>query len=338
MANIITPDFSYTYDGQLLEEILLKPTIDTIDVSRIFTVMDGINYQRRLMVAPPLQKIIKAYQGCNRTFTTAESPVFDRVIEVKDIEANLAFCTDELENTILIEMTNKGIRRADVDGTILRALLDNLILDALRRDVFRVFCFGDTNSLSSDYDQMDGLFKTLFANQANYCVEKIQTITVLNQVVGTRAIDYLRNLFEQCNPLLRQIPASEKAFFVTPNVFYNLLTTYENSNLEGATGVTAYVEENNTRLRFRGIDVIPISSWEIDLQDVDNPFYNVFNTMILYTQTKNHIIGTDDLSATKTIDGWFERKDRRTYFETRFRLGYQFIHCDLQAYSSGIVA
>jgi len=335
MANLITDNFDYTYDGQISEEIFYAPSIQTPEITQLFRVLTGVNYKRQLTLTNSLSKIVKADAGCN--VSSSGSFVLDnRTLEVCDMYFRVEQCFSEFSANWLVEKLPEGMNKAEL-GSFITTIAETEVLDALRRDNFRILSFGDTDAGSADYSQCDGLWKRLIAGEATYDVEKIDAITVLNQTDGTRALDYLRNIYNGSKTVLKQVPANQKIILVTGNVYENLMTTYEDKALDGG-GLTARVEEGVTQLMFRGIDVSPVYAWDSALTDVDNPFAATFDTAILYTEKNNHVVGLQQANNLQQVQQWYEKKDRLVYWDGSYKMGYNFVHGDLTSISYGVLA
>ncbi len=336
MANVFTLDnLNYTYPGQISSEIFYKPSVMTPDFLKLFSVQTGINYKRQLQLATPLAKIVKADPGCG-TITTAgtvDNP--NRTLEVCDLFFRVEQCFDTFSEKWLVEELPSGIDKATL-GSFIENMIQKLIVDSLRRDNFRIFSFGDANDADTDYNQCDGLWRRLIDGEATYEVDKVDAITVLNQTAGTRALDYLQNLYNGANVILKQIPKDEKIFAVTGNFYENLLTTWESTELkEGRLGLQQNQDGN---FLFRGIEVLPIYSWDADLADTANPFNAVFDTGVIYTQKENHVVGVQKASDLGNMRQFYWDIDRKVYFEGTYKMGYNYTHGDLTAISYGVLA
>ena len=90
-------------------------------------------------------------------------------------------------------------------------------------------------------------------------------IAVGATIVPADAELLLRSVFDAAPAELQQVAASEKKMFVSPNIYnayYGSLTTV------GAQGAVDYGHSeaqsgvNYTRLRFRGVEVVPMYEWD----------------------------------------------------------------------------
>ena len=62
--SIVEPNFTFTYPGILTTDIFYKPTLSSPALSDLFTIDQGISFQKQYNVVPGLSKILKPYTGC----------------------------------------------------------------------------------------------------------------------------------------------------------------------------------------------------------------------------------------------------------------------------------
>jgi hypothetical protein len=341
---------NYTYNGLETLEVLVKPTIQTPDFLRLFTLKQGVRSKAQLFLGLPLQKIIKLAQSCNPTSSGAISEIVNRTIEVAELDFNLEQCADVFDDLIFEEWQKAlSIDKNDLLGTEVEALLRNIVSDGMRRDLFRIFSFGDITSGNANYNQLDGMWTRLLdgASEPNndttmgagsYCVTKFDDITALTQSAGTTAEDYLQEMFENSPIILRSITSEnpqDSAFFVTPNIYYNYLTTLEARS--GVEGAWLLLQDGKKVLSYRGVEVNMISSWEAALQDSENPLFGDYNTLMLYTAKSNHVVGVQEPRDFGSFRIWYDLNADVTKMRFKGKLGYQYAHCDLQSIKVGLV-
>ena len=107
MSNVINPNFSYTFPGNLTSEIFLEPAVQHPDLLSVFRVITGVNYKQQLNIGRILGKVLKGAQGCGTLTRTADPvEVFNRELEVCQWEMYLEQCYDTFQQTILGEVLN----------------------------------------------------------------------------------------------------------------------------------------------------------------------------------------------------------------------------------------
>lgn len=338
MASALETNFNYTYDGILSTEVSFKPTEDTPALSELFTIDQGIKFKKQYNLLNQLNKILKPYSGCTRVFSGTQD-ITNTTVQTEEFEIGLEWCKDDFTdqlaeryNVLAQEWLKTGIAQFDPSGTPVASILNQLIEDAVRRDVFRRVSFGDQSSASADWNTIDGLWTRLIdtSGASNYCVRRASGTSLgTADLSGGEAIAALEAVHIQSNNLLKQVPNSQKKFYVTGSIYDN----YYNS-LVGTGAVTeqAFGNQQNglSSLKFKGIEVMPIRYWDTLLDDSTNPLASTSKHLILYTTKQNHILGVENGADLNKIEGWFERKDRKYYFEGNMKFGYNYLHCDLQ--------
>lgn len=337
--SIVGVEFDYTYNGQLSTDVLFKPTVNTPAISDLMRITQGFKYKQQIPLVNQLQKIVKAYTSCGRNFEDGID-ITNTTLQLTPLELNMQWCKDDFESMLLVgnnlaeEFLRQGIEEFDPSGTQIQTIIDDLVNDAMRRDTFRIFSFGDTNDANPDYNQLDGLWPQLIADSgsgASYCVNQAVDFTDAPLTDG-QALASLKQIYEESAIILKQIPNNMKYFAVTGSVYENLLSSYE-ANVNGTErqflNLVQGQGDQGDSLMYRGIPVNPIYAWDSALQDPDNPLFGRRH-LILYTTRDNHVAGFDRQSDSERIAGWYERKDRKYYVEGFYRMGYTYIHCDLQ--------
>lgn len=338
MASALTTNFSYTYPGILTTEIFFKPTEETLALSDLFVIDPGVGDKKRYNVVQQMDKILKPYTGCARTFSGTEA-IENVTLQTKEFDLNLEWCKDDFTNQLsgsynilAQEWLKTGIDSFNPENTPINKVITQLVEDALRRDVFRRVSFGDSGNSSADWDQIDGLWTRLIESSgaSNYCVRRASGTSLGTAALSAgEALAVLQAVWDQSNNLLKNVPISKKKIFVTGSIYDNYL-----SSLQGTGAVTEQaftnIQKGLSSLTFNGVDVVPVRIWDTMLEDSANPLFSTTRHLVLYTTKDNHILGVSNGNDLNKIEGWYERKDRKYYFEGNMKFGYQYLHCDLQ--------
>lgn len=328
--NILLTNFDYIYDGILSTEVFIEPAVRAPMITDLFTVRTGIKYKEQLNISQQLGKILKGGQGCNQQVTGDPVNAFNRTLETCLMEVYLEQCSDVFEATIMGELSNNGISRYNLTGTEIGTLIETLFVEALQRELFRIFSFGDkTNGPNDYYNYCDGLWTRLFDGAASYEVTEINNnITTLS---GSDAKGYFKALHEGAEIVLKQLPVNQRKFYVTGNVWEALMGYYEDNANSG--GFVGREEDGVMRLRYRGVDIIPYYAWDdwIETDNLGN------NTRILYTTPMNHVIGVEQASSQGQWEFWYDRDSRKNKVDASMKMGYNYVHGKLQAISYGNV-
>lgn len=348
----------YTFPGNLPTELFRHPSIGTPPITDIFTLRQGIRTDEWLVLVNNLSKILKATTGCNPSYSTAGT-FSDRKISVGKFEANLQWCKSDFIATASALTNDPKFVKNGLDGynisDSVRSVWMEEMIDAIRRDIFRILFFGNDQAQSADYNVLDGLFVKLYDTAASYCVKRVGNDlpnTAASVLTTDQAYNAIKALHQGAQTQLKQIPAKEKVFWVTGSFYENLLSSYE-SKTNGATemqfrmiqeGVSYGVStgivtapDGGPTLTYRGVPVIPLYLCDDSLQDSTNPWFNNLKDFAIYTTNgkskyANLVVGTEVASDLDRIDMFYWQKDKVTYAQHESRFGCQLINCDLVAF------
>jgi hypothetical protein len=290
----------------------------------------------RLKTANALSKIVRAYSACSMPVTGTTS-MSDRTLQLCELYFHVTECEDAFNGTVIEEDMPTGLDKFEL-GAEVTGIIQTLINSGLQRDLFRIFTFSDAGDASDDWNQCDGLVTKLIEGIAAYEVLRATDITVLNQTAGTRALDYLRAAADGAENVLKQLPASEKVIHVTGNIYENLRETFENADLTANGGERSMLTFENSVLYFRGIEVQYHYAWDEALTDTTNPYYGIFNTMLLYTARENNVVGVGKLADQGAIKQYFSEEDNLMHWKGRPNMGYNYIFGGLTVFSYGQVS
>lgn len=326
MGNIVVP--SVTYSAKETKEIFLKPVFEDPDLQAAFTVMPDIQNQQKIYMASDLQKVTKKYEACSSAFanttndTNNQINITEKTITTVPLQVELTQCADVFTSTFMDQMKKSGLSWNDLTGTEVESLIQQIVRTAMKRDFFRILSFGDTSNVSAHYQQLNGLWRTIFNNLNTYCITVRKTIGS-GTLATDAAHDKLWDLFTDAPNVLKALPESDKVFMVTGSIYDNLLRTY--SKLGQTEAQFQTLTDGSKVLMFQGIKVIPMRSWDTHISADLGSFAP---HRIVYTTPKNHIIGIESSSDFNQVEMWYEKKEDTNYIRARYRAGYQFLHCD----------
>lgn len=326
----LTTNFDFVYPGQYSLNEIYHPAVMTPDIQQLFTFRPNIKSGQQIPVVGVLEDIVKAYVTCGGSAVGSDI-ITNCKIETNPLYVHFEQCKDEFESHFLEDWLDDGLSGRELSAK-LRGVINNLVLDAMKRDNFRIISFGDTTSLSTKYNQLDGLWTQAIANSTQYCFKQVDSIGAVNLTSG-QALTLLRNLYEGADITLKQIPNAQKGFYVTGSVYENLLSSYE-SNATGSDAQFGMLQKGpNGVLTFRGIPVYPYYAWDQALLDPLCPIFGLANHLILYTTPSIHILGMAKQSDMDQIRGYFWEEDEKYHVKGMYKLGYKACLCELAAIS-----
>lgn len=346
-VSILETNFNYTYPGILTTDIFYKPSLGNPALTDLFMIDQGIKSHKQYNLVNPISKILKPYTGCDRVFNNNRAFITNTTVRTKEFQVNESWCKDDFTsyltggyNFLAQEWLKTGIKSFDPSGTPIATIIDNVLSNALRIDVFRRASFAASNSSDDDYNQFDGLWDRLIdsSGASNYCVVRAGAALGTGALAAGAALTALESVYASSNILLKDWDniyaqfggqVSKPTFWVTRSVWDN----YYNS-LIGTGAVTEQAFENLqkglTFLTYKGYPVRPVSLWDQFLAESDNPLFATTRHLILFTTKDNHILGVENGTDLNKLEGWYERKDRKFYYEADLKMGYNYMHCDLQ--------
>lgn len=354
MVSILETNFNYTYPGILTTDIFYKPSLGNPALSDLVIIDQGIKSHKQYNLVNPISKILKPYTGCDRVFNNNRAFITNTTVRTKEFQVSESWCKDDFTNYLsggynflAQEWLKTGNESFDPSGTPIEKIIDNVLSNALRLDVFRRFSFAAGNSSDDDYNSIDGFWDRLIdsSGASNYCVVRASATGGAGAIgFGTgslaagAALTALESAYANSNILLRDWDniyaqfggqVQKPTFWVTRSVWDN----YYNS-LIGTGAVTEQAFENLqkglTTLTYKGYPVRPVSLWDQFLAESDNPLTGTTRHLIAFTTKDNHILGVENGSDLNKLEGWYERKDRKFYYEADLKMGYNYMHCDLQ--------
>ena len=352
MANIALDGLVANYQGTYASKILLEPMFRSDDIMRNYTVYPNVKYKQNLMLAPKLQGITALNTGCSSTNTCdpAGFTIAPKVITVQNVSVKQVQCWDEFKDQFIVESYKAGINMPDLTGTQLADVILNRVRHGIQSDVVRNMWAGDSSvgaaGATCSYKWADGLWKSLSAANAingTQMVEvtaastsKANTEAVGGTIATVDAVTLLTTIFDGAPAELQQIPASEKRMFVTPNLYnayYGALTAVavagavDYGHSEAQTGV------NYARLRFRGVELVPMYEWDTALTALNPALFNCAGVTggaadikngVIYAAKDNLMIGSNVNDPDTQLKMFYDEVSDNMYIRSNFTMGYQF--------------
>lgn len=346
MTSIIETNFNFTYPGILTTDLFYKPTLSSPALSDMFTIDQGISFQKRYNVIPGLSKVIKPYTGCGAPNSNSSRDLISSVtLQTKEFRMQEAWCKDDftqqltgIYNHLAQEWLKTGERSFDPAGTPIDGVIQEVLTDAMRRDLFIRATMAAGNSSNADFNQIDGLWDRLIdsSGASNYCVVKASGTSLgMTAPTATSAADALEAVYIQSNDLLKE-QMDKAVFWVTGNIYDayvnkligtgNVSQAQYEAFINGIKGSGTW----NGGITYKGIPLNPVRLWDNSLADSNNPLFGTTKSLILLSVKQNHMLGVESSADLNKIESWYEMKDSKRYYRSDFKIGYQYLHCDLQ--------
>ena len=318
MADVLNVDVAWC--GQQANEVLIKPTFNTPELTAEFRIILDIKSKRQLALDTILAGVVRPSVGCGRDVAGNVVDIFDKELSVCDLKVNLNQCAKNLANTFMEEWLKTGNDITDLTGTEVESYILDKVKNALRLDVYDIAWFGDVNSANDTLASCNGIWTRLIAGANAYEIEKVTIPTTLGDCT---ALDTMRSMYESASDLLDQMPESDKYFALTREMYNNYMTCRE----DACCGDKSWdmVEMAPRVLMFRGIPVYKKSRWSqiISANGLSHTHRAV------YTYNQNLVIGTDAVSDTNTLDFYYVKQDKMNYIDAEFKMGTQYVYGEL---------
>ena len=358
LGDIANNNLGGAYTGTYASKILLEPMFTSDDIMRHYRVYPNVKYKQNLMLADKLRGITAVHNGCGATNTCAgnDFDISPKVITVGNVSVKQEQCWDEFKSEVIVESYRAGVDMADLSGTELADAIINRTRDGIKHDLVRNMWAGESTitvaGADCSYQSMgDGLWLTLSDGNAINGGSALREVT--SSIAGTAPLVtvgaaippadadlLLQTVFDTAPAELQQVPASEKRMFVTPNIYnayYGSLTTIGTAGAVDYGHSEAQSGVNYNRLRYRGVELVPVYEWDEALLAAQGgaptvDFSPLFLTAAATQQTQgciysakdNLFIGTDVSSPENELKMFYDEVSEKMYIRSAFTMGFQY--------------
>ena len=315
------------------------PTVNKYDVSKsiIEPLFMGQDYMSYMDVMPNVAGTIvidkfKQLGGITGAlaplgaFSGASGEIGDTVtITPVRREAEVAFAGNALYNKIKGQLMRGGFEFDNVDGTVVKNILLDLIGQGVKADFNKHLWLSDA-SASDAFGDFDGLFDSAFAvtaNRHNRGTLATEQTTDAALVAG-RGLDILKGLYEIASPEL--LEAGNHVYFVSGDIADDYMATNLESSSFAAAGYGAMVN-GVPNLTYRGIPIIVRRDWDVaiaaNVANINGASTAVETHRAMLTTKDAFVVATD--FNENSVEQWYSNDNK----EYRFRVSYS-IGCALK--------
>ena len=315
MANVATSSISATYSGANFSELFLEPIFRDSDIFQ-FRVIPNVKHKMNLYTADALSCIVKKYEGCGG----AESGSFavnDKTITAGRLRVAVSECQDAFFGTYIEESFKNGVNVFDLSGTQLMDTILANVRQSIGNDITKLAWHGDTTTgTDSCYIATDGWWSLLKADSVVNGAKT--TIPNSGAFAAGDGIAALRSMYSDAPAALQGVPTNEKAFYVSPKIYNDYLTS-----IEGVSSDAAYTAlKSGGNVTFRGIEVVPMHTWDeavatLSLTD---------DVMACYVAKQNLVVGTDTNDPSGEMRMFYDELTEKVYVRAYFKMGVQFMY------------
>ena len=311
------------------------PTVNKYDVSKtiIEPLFMGQEYMSYMDIMPNVSGTVvidkfKQLGGITNAFSSsfsAETAEIGDTVTITPVrrEAEIAFRGDSLYNKIKGQLMRGGFEFDNVEGTVVKNILLDLIGQGVKADFNKHLWLSDT-SASGAFGDFDGLFDAAFAVTSNKINRDDITQGSDAALASGKGLEILKGLYDAASPEL--LEAGNHAYFVSGDIADDYMAaTLESSNF-AAAGYGAMVD-GVPQLTYRGIPLIVRRDWDVAIAaNVAN-----INGASNAAETHRAILTTKDAFAVATdfsnnsVEQWYSNDNK----EYRFRVAYS-VGCALK--------
>lgn len=331
MANSTTNSLSRTYNGQETTDIFIKPALGGEDFLSKYHIMPNVVHKRQLNFRPKASKITHPRTGCGFS-TTGTIALTDKELEVFAMKIHLEQCEDALADTIFEEeWYKKGTDITDLTGTKIEELVAQYNIEGVKRDITRKAWFADTSSASNDWKDYNGWISKLVTSSASlggtgvYDISTVETASALDADAADTAF---KNIYANRHSSMNEVPRTQMRIYASQGLVDNYEDTLINQN--NSWGAEQRVS-GTSQLAYKGIPIVAMPEWDVDLADADNPIASTLNTtsnnMAILTVPDNLVMGLDAVSAVQGTDAkiWFSMDNQTLRSVLNFKHGVEFL-------------
>ena len=237
------------------------------------------------------------------------------------VEVEIAMSGNNYYNKVKGQVLRSGTNKDNVDGTVLKQIGAEILMQGIKADFNRQLFFGDTTtglSINGDFSVYKGIFEAVQHSVAD------AQITVATYATGTNsAIAALAAVYASATAELKELP---KRFYVSGKIADDYVTDLT------AKGVSpAYDDLQNgiPKLSYLGIPIVVRRDWDVVLttkyahvQEIqlaagtDTVGSGALGARILLIADNAMVVGTDFNEA--NVESWYNQDEK----EFRFRMGY----------------
>lgn len=322
-GNIIIPIKAETYNRLFFQPFLQDK--DVFDTFQIFPDMKTTEKKQMLKLNNIHRKTRRA-SGCGFN-AVGGTEVTERWLETVGTTIENQLCWDELKYGALAAQIGQGANYDRIENTAIAKAVATKIGQGAMQDAIELAFFGDTLSSDPFFNVVDGIWK--YIREGVAAGDIYRNSSKSNSVLATgEAVELMREVYKNAPKELRGMAASNKIFFVSPDVFYQL----QDDLINGLANSAAYsmeVLDGRDIVRFYGVEVRCLESWgELGASQLG---LNTAQNLIIYVAKNNFVMGTDGSGLNSDVMMEWQAFERLVRYRAARPMGFNYIHAELIA-------
>lgn len=328
-----------TFNGMEAREGILDPAFERPELTEQFTIVEDIVAKEQIAFLNRIDKVTKKDAGCGTGKLTKALPMEEKSWDPTKMKIWIGMCADEIEGTFWIWMSNRGLKRdmvIDVTPFWVEYVME-VFEEAVASDAVRIAWFGDvdhdefsmggvlTNGTDiTDYNQMDGFWKKIFAAGSipvtSIPENALATYALQDALAEDRAFLVFQSLFNKADSRLRQYKGAKRpVLLVTESLFQNWINYKESRNLD-----LSFVRQDeffNTDV-YRGTKIISMDNvWDKFIRsDFDNGTTWDLPHRALLVTPDTLMLGFDDSKSANEFRSYFDEDLEENVLKGIFRM------------------
>lgn len=316
MANelLISQTGALTWSQEDVQKYFLEPLFvsnNSLDWMDVMTDVSGESIKLDRYSA--LKNVTKEQSLAGFAYDDTESSNTNITLTLKRLEVEHRQAAFTMFNHIKSQLMKKGVARNNLDGTLIKQIVSELLMGGIGRDFSTILWFGDTANGSGTQGLANGVWKACDA--AGVTAETFDTdaITTLQKMMDARS---------------NELATMDQVIF-TSRKFAEM---YAKELMAAGTHVAAYdaLQNGIPNLNFQGVPIIMKPEWDVDIANHGTALGSMANgnapngttaadkNCAILTARGNITVATDFQS--NPVDMWYNRDEK----ENRFRMNYSF--------------
>jgi hypothetical protein len=339
----MNPEEIRDFAGFIIEQTFMRP-----ELAALHGVSTGIKMKDQIVFAGRMGKVgLKGTANCDPQNSGAELSTSEKFWNPEGIEDRLSICQKDVD--ALFKAYYSKIQaykeRFDITGSDEDTFIIMRLEEAMMATIWRAAWLGDKNIAAATagvaglksaanvkfYDYIDGLWDQIFTAASTTVpvpvgsVGRVEisenaetSISAQTTLASGRADAIFEDIWSKADSRLREDPDAQ--FYVSRGIWENYRQFLKTNSLNFTIEHTV---EGFPFLDWNGKKIINMENvWDRDLQadftsnTTDNAYY--LPNRVVLTVKENIPIGTLNENDMSTIDVWYDKKDRKVYYEFGF--------------------
>lgn len=326
-----TVNLNVTYNGKEPESIgqaIVKEVLNSPELTSLgFAVRTDVRTKEKMYMISMDEDVTRKRVGCG---TPDEGGVTmdEKYMDPTNLEISQHYCAEDFAGTIAELARKVGADVNDLTDTDIEAILKALVTPIWKRDKVTIATLGDTANGSAKINQLDGIWKQIFAGVAlaegdNDHIKRAVTVPA-GALAKDYAIDtFLPGLYFGQGEYSKQVDDAQKQFDVTGSIYDN----YIQSLIANKTLESSWVTLQNgvKAVTYMGIPVVPVRLWD---QKIASLLAGALpNRGMLFVKDAVQV-WNDTETEDAVMDFWYDKTTDKNYLRIRYKMAVGYFDGD----------